>query len=361
MKTRPLFALLALLFAALLLSGAAVDSQHDTTVCHGAETGDGHTHGFCVEDLPPGPIRTFLEENPLFAGVGQPWLSSEHENGYPFPMGKHEGYKHLFQEFEQCRQFTGTPTNEDFACVKAIWLQPHTMGTAHEIRVSGSAHSLTFVAEICTDETFTDCGIVAGGEIERYGEVHAQYKQTGCPGIEGGVYYPPRHTVSQPPYVAVNAQRSDFFSRPARIFWSSLRNATMEPYAGDVNNLIQVAFAENAFEVTSSSAATCAHHEHDRVWAHSTNDGFINQYAIWTIKIMIEDYPRPFSGYTDREGNLDTSCTEPGFACIPLFISETAPVIDAFFNLPVSNDTFSTPEGVIDITEPNVFMPGHAP
>jgi hypothetical protein len=32
-----------------------------------------------------------------------------------------------------------------------------------------------------------------------------------------------------------------------------------------------------------------------------------------------------------------------------------------YFNLPVANDTFSTPAGVIDITELGVNMPGFQP
>jgi hypothetical protein len=355
-----------LLFLFVLIFGLSVSvaapetagAEHDLTACHGAETGDGHTHGYCVEDLPAGAIRTFLEANPLFAGVGQPWLSSEHENGYPWPDGKHEGYKHLYQEFAACHQFQLAP-GETALCLKAIWLQPHSPGVAEEARTPGSIHSLTFVAEVC-DTTFTDCGIVAGGEIEHYGEVHSQYKETGCPGVEGGIYYPAEYTIAQPPYVATHAAR-DFFSRPARMFWSSLRSEAIAPYVGDVNNLVQVAWSENAFEVTSENPALCADPAHDRVWAVSTDAGFINQYVIWTVRISTDGYPRPFSGFTDREGQYAPACTEPGFACIPLTISESVPAGDVYFNLPVANATFETAAGVIDITEPGVLMPGYQP
>lgn len=331
--------------------------EHDTLMCHGAETGDGHTHGSCVEDLPAGAIRDFLEANPLFAGVGQPWRSSDTENGYPHEIGKHEGYKHLYQEFAACYQFNTAPGP---LCVRAIWLQVHSMGTAHEVRVANSVHSLTFVAEVC-DANFSNCGVVAGGEIEHYGEIHSQYKQAGCPDVPGGVVYPEPYHADHPPYVANNAARSDFFSRPARLFWSSLRSEAIAPYVGEVNNLIQVAWVENAYEIPNTDPSMCAHHEHDLVWSTSTNDGFLNQYAIWTLKIQIENYPRPFSGFTNRDGLLDTSCTEPGFSCIPLFISDTVPAGDALFNLPVDNDSLNTPAGVIDITEPDVYMPGMAP
>lgn len=330
--------------------------EHDTLMCHGAETGDGHTHGFCVDDLPPGAIRDFLVSNPLFAGVGQPWRSSDVENGYPHTNGKHEGYKHLFQEFTDCYQFNAQPGP---LCVKAIWLQVHSMGTAHEVRVSGSVHSLTFVAEVC-DAGFSNCGIVAGGEIEHYGEIHSQYKQTDCPGVPGGITYPEPYHTAQPPYVAGHVARSNFFDRPARLFWSSTTNPVIVPYLGDFNNLIEVAWAENAFQVPNTNPDLCANPEHDMTWAPSTNDGFINQYVIWTLRINIEDFPRPFSGFTNRDGLLDTSCTEPGFSCIPLTISATVPEGEALFNLEVDNDDFDTPAGVIDITEPNVYMPGHA-
>jgi len=332
--------------------------EHDTTMCHGAETGDGHTHGFCVEDLPAGPIRDFLEANPLFAGVGQPWMSTEMENGYPFPIGKHEGYKHLYQDFDTCFQLVTTP-GENYRCLKAIWLQVHSMGTAHAARAPGGIHSLTFVAEVC-DVTFTSCGIVAGGEIEHYGEIHSNYKQTGCPGVEGGVEYPEPYHIDSPPYVANNVARV-FTSRPARIYWASVRGGVMIPYVGDVNNLIQVAWVENAFEVPSTDPAQCANPAYDQVWAESTDAGFINQYAIWSVFIMIDEYPRPYTGYTTREGHATSECTEPAFGCIPLYISGTVPAGDIFFSVPVANDSLNHPAGVIDITEPGVYMPGMAP
>jgi len=349
---KPFTALITLIGLALALGlGHSALAQHDTTMCHGAETGDGHTHGYCVDDLPPGAIRDFLEANPLFAGVGQPWLSGPAENLYPYP-GKHEGYKHLYQEFDTCYQFQ---VRADSLCLKAVWLQVHSMGVVAEIMAPHSQHSLTFVAEAC-DPTFTQCGIIAGGEIEHYGEIHSQYKATDCPGVPDGIVYPDQYHTSQPPYVANHTAR-DFFSRPARIFWSSLRSATIAPYVGEVNNLIQVAWVENAFEVTSSNPALCANPDHNRVWTTSTNDGFINQYVIWTVKVRSALYPRPFVGYTDREGN-SVACDEPGFDCIPLYVSDTLPPGDIFFNLPVANDAFTTPAGAIDITEPNVFMPG---
>lgn len=331
---------------------------HDTTACHGAETGDGHTHGFCVEDLPPGAIRDFLEANPLFAGVGQPWLSGPTENGYPHTDGKHEGYKHLFQEFDTCYQFR-VPSGQDYLCLKAVWLQVHSMGTAHEVRAPGGRHSLTFVAEVC-DAAFAECGIVAGGEIEHYGEVHAQYKQFDCRDLEDGVEYPEPYHTDRPPYIANHGDR-DFTSRPARIFWSSLRGGEIVPYVGEVNNLIQVAWSENAFELTSPEPALCAHPAFDRIWAESTDEGFINQYVIWTVSIMIDDYPRPYTGFTNRDGFPAPECAEPSFSCIPLFISGAVPAGELRFNLPVANDTFDTPAGVIDITEPGVYMPGMAP
>lgn len=332
--------------------------EHDTTMCHGAETGYGHTHGFCVEDLPAGAIRDYLEANPLFAAVGQPWQSTAMENVFPWPMGKHEGYKHLFQEYDSCLQLQETP-GENFRCLKAIWLQVHSVGTAHAARTPGGIHSLTFVAEVC-DLGFVNCGIVAGGEIEHYGEVHSQYKTTDCPGVPGGVVYPTPYHNLQPPYVA-NVVARDFSNRPARMFWSSIRSGSMIPYVGNVNNLIQVGWSENAFEVTSAEPATCANPDYDRVWAESTDAGFINQYAIWSVLIKIADYPRPYTGFTTREGLAATGCTEPGFSCIPLYISDTVPAGDMLFSVPVINDSFSHPAGVIDITEPGVYMPGMAP
>jgi hypothetical protein len=343
------------------------DGEHDTEVCHGAM--DGHTHGMCFEDLPEGAIKDFLAANPEFQEVGHDWVSSPIENLYPLSEGKHEGYKMIYFEAAKdglCYQSKNSGVIPDDNCIKAILLTVHSIGTGHASRTPGGIHSLTAVAEVCNrdgDVLGDQCGIVQVAEMEHYGEIHSIYKNTGCPGVADGVYYPSPYTVNdgngndaQPPYVASVVSRRD--NHPPRLFWSSLRNSLMEQYV-PANYLVQVAWTENAWSVPNTDPALCADPAHDIVVADSTDEGFINQFVLWTVSIDIEDYPRPFDGFTTRDGKPVADCTEPGFYCLPIHIDESVPAGDVFYNVPVRNTDFSTAVDIVDITEPGVMRPGH--
>ena len=41
---------------------------------------------------------------------------------------------------------------------------------------------------------------------------------------------------------------------------------------------------------------------------------------------------RPFTGYTDRWGNIAEGCTDEGVDCVPLYISENVPQGDPLLN-----------------------------
>ena len=199
------------------------------------------------------------------------------------------------------------------------------------------------------------CGIVAGGEIESYGEVHAQYKQTFCAGLEGGVQYPEPHHISQPPYVAVNRSHS---GDEHNFFWSSLRNQLMVPFAGQVNNLIQVAFIETAWEIPSADPLECGQPQFDVVFcANSETCADDSRFWIFTVKLFIEDYPRPFEGFTDRDGLPAPECIGASHDCIPLMIDAGVPDGNVFFNRPVMPDITE----FLDYSEPGLYMPGGAP
>jgi hypothetical protein len=345
------------------------DGEHDTEVCHGAL--DGHTHGHCFEALPGGAIKDFLIENHEFQHVGHPWVSSEVENQFLYPPGKHEGMKMLYFDAAKdgvCHQFANTDDPSSGSCLKAIYLQVHSPGIGDESRTPGNVHSVTSIAEVCDrdgDGLGTQCGVVQVAEIENYGEIHSLYKKAGCPGVPGGLYYPSPYSVddgdgnsSQPPYVATVSSRGN--SHPNRLFWSSLRNAVMEQYV-PANYLLQVAWVENAWSVPNTDRLLCADPANDIVTADSTDEGFINQYVIWTVRIDIEDYPRPHDGFTTRHGEPAPGCTAPGFDCLPIHIGADVPAGDVFFNLPVRNNDFSTAVEIIDITEPGVLRPGTHP
>ena len=344
---------------------------HNVVPCHDAL--DGHTHGTCYEDLPEGLIKDFLTENPEFQDISFPWVSSEVENVFPYPSGKHEGFKKLFFEYPvgECHQFTGVnPPSGN--CVRSAYLQVHSPGIADEARTAGSTHSVTGIFEVC-NKSFTSCGVVQVAELENYGEIHSLYKETGCPNVPGGVYYPSPYSVgdgngddAQPPYVA-NSVPSVQGARPNRLFWSSLRNSLMEKFV-PANYLLQIAWTENAWSIPSTTPSLCANPNNDIVTADSTEDGFINQYVIWTIEVDLGAFDRTdaegnivdFDGFTTRDGHPDSLCTESSFSCLPIHIDASVPLGDVFFNLPVRNNNFAqSPDAiVIDLTEPGLVRPG---
>ncbi|MGH2536822.1 MAG: hypothetical protein ACRDHL_05470 [Candidatus Promineifilaceae bacterium] len=351
-------------------STPALPGSHDVTVCHGAETGDGHTHGICPADLPPGPIRAFVEANPLFAAVGHPWHSSMTENVFPYPAGKHEGHINLYYQFSECMQSSNVLETPDASCLRALYVQVHSMRIAEELYLGhteaadGQAHSIRFVAEVGDQETFESEGVVAGGQISVYGELHQSYKKEGCEAFTQGVRFPDPYSVysggdetsGQVPYVAVRQGGNDPF---ATFFWNSQTNQVIQNlvYEPDVNRLIEIAWSEIPWERVSSDPVLCGLPEFDEVLCPASAAGCRNtEFSFWTLKLNLEDYPRPFNGYVDRSGVHAPACTEPGHDCIPLHIDAgVEPGQNVFHNRPVvglEDDPF-----VLDLSEPGLVMP----
>lgn len=325
-------------------------SDHDTSTCHGAETGDGHTHGHCWFDLPAGPIRSYIEANPVFGQVGHPWHSSPTENLYPWPVGAHEGHKFIYEEYDECHKFVNTGGAPDGPCVWAAYFAPHSTGIAEEIyKPPLSVHSQKWVLDTCPAQGAPatpeqDC-IVASGDLAVYGEVHNEYKTDYCTGLLPGlIQYPAGLSVEQPPYVAVN-----------KTLMGNVYEALGYPRP---NNLLQVAWIESTWEGPNPDPLLCGNPLYDVVACASSAAGCENsRFWLFTFEVKIAEYPRPFDGFVDRLGDPASGCTEMGHDCIPLHIGADVPPGDVFFNRPVQPD--DTP--FLDYAEPNLFMPGTAP
>lgn len=346
---------------------------HDVTVCHN-EAVDGHAHGTCPPQLPDGPVRDYVLAHPELYTFGQ-IISGPAENIFPHPAGKHEGYVWFFFETRgpTCHQFTGSGTPPDKGCLKSLLIRVHSMAIGHEARAPLSEHSVIAVAELCNrngTQVGSQCGIAQLSAVENYGEVHSQYKESGCPGIPSGVYHEPQYSVNgpnpdnaQPPYVA-NQGRGNA-SSPLKLFWNSQSNAV----TGNLNQLFEIAWTEHAFGTPSQDSALCADEANDLLQFTSTDAGMRRIFVFWTFEADLGDFPRPFSGFVNRMGARDDSCTENSLSCYPIFIDENVPPGDFFYNLPVRNAGDFTqdiihaqsPNAVpVEVTVPGWFAPGHA-
>lgn len=341
---------------------------HDTDPCHTGETGDGHSHGLCWQDLPEGRIKDFVAANPMYQMVHQPWHSSPIENSYPQPG--HVGHAWLFfGPYTTCHQFTNVEAAGNGLCLRALYYRTHSTRIAEELyKPSFSRHSEAWVAEVCLPDMQT-CGIAASGGIPPYMEVHAKYKETYCGGLDGLVRYAPQYTVEQPPYVASNFGRNQ--DRPGEFFWSSLTNTLMQNQlrqyfdGRDINAFYQAAWLENVWERPSPVTELCGFPEHDVLICTRSEDCDIMRFWLFTFKIELEDLPRvpgqDYRAFNDSLGNPLPACTQPGplpdgsESCVPVFVSaDVPPNEDLFFNRPVMPASTE----FVDYNEPGLVMPG---
>lgn len=281
---------------------------------------------------------------------------------WPYPAGKHDGMTGLYWQFDECMQGRLHAPG----CIKEIFAWVHTMGIAEELYLPvtpnsrGQEHSTKLLAWVCDTATMSQCGIVAAGQISFFGECHARYKDSYCEALEGGVRYPDAYHVVQPPYSAYQrSQGSQDPNAPVGLLWSSLTNSLMWSVLDpDPNNLIQLTFAELVFESVNPDPALAGDPDHDVVHCASSDDGCrVKEFGLYTVKLLIEDYTeRPFSGFTDRDGNPAPDCATAGFNCIPLIIGEGVPQGDVLFNrtvLQIRNDPMR-----LILSEPGIHMPG---
>jgi len=297
---------------------------HDVTLWH--EPGvAGHQHGQNPFEAHPEIVAWLTSHpwGPLFSSIGHPWASSPVENLYPWPLGKHEGHINLSENDTHCDQFDPGGKFNHGNCITAYLFQVHALGNAFEFRAR--KHSDKIVAWVCDKATGLQCGIVATGGLADYGERAASYKKTLCP-LPDNPLYLGNDSLNQPPYVTVNGSKRYF------VFWSNLLNVSMEKYFNPVpNRLFQAAWNQRPFSVPSLTDCT----DPSLDIQHTNLENRNNTFQVFTLLLYIEDFPRPFEGYTDIHGNLSTTCTAPSAVCVPLYIGANVPAGNATLNRPV--------------------------
>ena len=308
---------------------------HDVTLWH--EPGiAGHQHGQNPLEVHP-EIVAWLNTHPIgkyFSSIGHPWASSTIENLYPWPLGKHEGHVFLSENETNCPQFDPGGQFQHGNCVDAYLFQPHVLGNMQEFLAR--VHSDKVVAWVCDKATGLQCGIVATGGLADYGMGHDSYKKLICP-LESN---PPfgESSIFQPPYRTVNGSNRFF------LFWSSLANASVAQYFDpDPNRILQTAWNNRPFSVPQTGDLDRdgvmenpdACQDADLAIHHDNEGNRNNVFQVFTLLLYIEDFPRPFDGYTDVHGVLSTTCTAPSAVCVPLYIGANVPVGNATLNRPV--------------------------
>lgn len=302
---------------------------HDVTIWHAPGVA-GHQHGLNPLDAHP-EIVAWLETHKwgsLFSSVGTLWASSPIENLFPWPLGKHEGFVFLAENDTHCDQFDPGGKFAHGNCINAYLFQVHALGNAAEY--FALKHSDKGVFYVC-DQAGVKCGIVATGGVTNYGERHNAYKKDLClfPGIP---VYEGNDSLNQPPYVAVAG------SKRQTVFWSSLLNFTMEKYFTPVpNRLLQVAWNNRPFSVTAANSDSdpnlCA--DLDVQMNHDNPENRNNTFQVFTLLLYLDQFPRPFEGYTNLDGVEDKTCTAPSAVCVPLYIGADVPLGNATLNRPV--------------------------
>lgn len=328
--------------------------EHDVTAWHVPGIAF-HHHGADPSSAHP-DILAYLQEHPEYGEIGHPWASSPTENVFPWPAGKHEGWTLLVETNAPARGILGA--NQLDVIVESYFIWIHDLGNAHEMRTR--VHSWKGIFRVCDRATLTNCGLVASGGWQDFGERHSEYKRTGCI-LPDNPAFPPEYSVfgpapqfAQAPYVAVSGTPRQW------IYWNAAVNPVIEPFLGHDHDLFVIGFSARPWETPAQDPTNCGLPEFDTAFCPA--GGCANnktQFQMFVLYLQLEDYPRPYQGFVDRWGAPVTGCTEVGLNCIPLTIGVGVPTGNANLNrhVRVSNNTYAPILNYDDGAE--LHMPGY--
>lgn len=314
--------------------GAPLCSSHDPTKYHGIwDDKSGchydHTHGI-------DPSTT------IFADIYKSW---NQQISYPWQTpnentSKHKGYLYLYTEAKDgCEQFSNiTGFYDKYNCITHALYVVHSMGTVMEM--NARYHSFRAVFRICDKATKTQCGFVQTGGWSDYGVLDCPYKKAQCPlpvdpvplSTDNGKL-PDNVAFNQPPYRAMD---------PVADLDRSLKSGIMQQIWSSIGpNPSIAAYYPDPFNRFFGS-----------VWASSDGwgpidpampsmDNFIckdgsckynhSQFQIFTLRLT--NVPKgPFAGFTDKKGNISSSCKSESADCIPLVTTSGTPEGNAVLN-----------------------------
>lgn len=300
--------------------------DHDVTVWHPPM--DGHHHG--ADPTQFGELWELYREQ-TGQEIGYAWLSSPFENIFPYPVGNHEGFKFLGESDTGCSQMDRTG---DYNCIKSYLLLVHSMGTVHHLLTR--IHSNYGVFQVCTLD-LSQCGLVATGGLPDYGVLHAGYKREICQlaGDPPSYPYDTLAGLNRLPYRAAVDHSLRLPTETENIqFWNSQGPGPgqVKNYPHLPNNILGLSWsAVDSWDYMDVS--DCDNLEKIVV---PCPDGSCalngTSFQVFTIRLQRLPVARPFSGFTNVDGHLDSTCKEASPICVPLIITEGVPQGDALLS-----------------------------
>lgn len=317
--------------------GAPECTDHSDILYHGLwNEGKGchydHTHG-------TDPSTTIFADiyKSWNQQVSYPWQTSN-EN-----MMKHKGYINLYTEAKDGCEKTknanpSTNPYENYNCITHALYIVHSMGTVLEM--NSRYHSFRAIFRVCNTNNPSECGFVQTGGWSDYGTLHCPYKKEHCPLIvdpaplaSDNGKLPDLVAINQPPYRAMDSLTSVQRALKSGIlgqFWNSLGpNQIVNEYYPNKYNVI-FGSAWGSPDGWSSVDKVNPTVEHFVCMDGSCK---YNHSAFQIFTLRLSKLPKgPFSSFTDRQGNISSSCTSESPTCIPFIVSSGVPSGNAILN-----------------------------
>lgn len=220
---------------------------------------------------------------------------------------------------------------DDGLCITNALLRVHMPGDAnHDKKRFHSIFADVRFCEHANGLPIEPCGTALSMAIEDWGVKHNPYKKSLCyddttpRDTQGNLY--PFDLIDQPPYAAFQPARNGY----AHKFVSTITfNSSIigEYYPLEPNHIIRASW--NMLD--APEIFTCGD--------EPLPTGYLGVKFILHAVIFANLPPeRPYNGFTDQNGHIDTSCEEISPVCFPLIISASAPIGTPFMSYPVQFD-----------------------
>lgn len=288
-------------------------NSHDTLHWHPPL---GHHHGSDPRTSELWPL--YLEAAGQEIGYKGGWYSSDIENIFPFPAGKHEGFTFL-REDDTGRTQSERTKGANF--IDAYLLMIHTIGDGHAARARFHSHYGVFAVS----DDKGNGGLVATGGHGDYGILMSPYKDRVVPlpgdplnwpyGERGEFGLPYRATLKSSP--GLNTQ-----------YWNSQGQGRVKTHPHRPNNILQLAWSQ----LDCWSRLDVDYPDDPHMDTYFCPDGSCefngSLFQVNAIKLLRLPTERPFSGFTNVHGHV-IEATEAGPNAVPLIITEGVPQGDA--------------------------------
>ncbi len=303
---------------------------------------------------------------PVFGETLNTYLTEENVDGFP-KSGEFEevdGYTWLYARVKEdgtqdqliapgagCALFdNGSNPIDDKLCITNVAYRVHMRGD--EAHAKKRNHSGIIFARACAiganGKPELPCGVVMTSGIEDWGPKHVPYKTSYCYDattprhFETNELYP-LDLIGQTPYFAIQPTRGGYSHQ----FVSTITfNPNVEPYYMGAypefpNHILRATW--NLMDALEEFH--CAEGEEIKP------TGFLaTKYILHAVTLANLPETRPFVGWTDKNGYVDPTCTETGWTCYPLVITEDLPLGTPFMSYMVQMDGLNadgTSTGVI--------------